>query len=78
MIPVSQHASCRSKKPKASRKPKVHKSAVPTRPEPLIPTQSNAWVIEISDKEEVLEEPEDDNNVNEEEDIEDDAQLLFL
>lgn len=37
-----------------------------------MPIQSNAQPIEISDKEEVLEELEDDNNVNEEEDIEDD------
>ena len=59
----SQHAPRRSKKPKA------HSSAVSTIPEPLLPTQSNAELVEISDKEE---EQEEDNDFDEEEDIEDD------
>jgi hypothetical protein len=59
----SQHAPRRSKKPKA------HSSAVSTIPEPLLSTQSNAELIEISDKEE---EQEEDDNADEEEDIEDD------
>jgi hypothetical protein len=59
----SQHAPRRSKKPKA------HSSAVSTLPEPLLSTQSNAELIEISDKEE---EQEEDNDIDEEEDIEDD------
>jgi hypothetical protein len=46
----------------------THSSAVSTIPEPLLSTQSNAKLIEISDKEE---EEEEDNNVDEE-DIEDD------
>jgi hypothetical protein len=60
----SQHAPRRSKKPKA------HSSAISTIPEPLLSTQNNAKLIEISDKEE--EDEEEDNDVDEEEDIEDD------
>lgn len=58
----SQHA------PHHSKKPKAHSSAVSTIPEPLLSTQSNAELIEISDKEE---EQEEDDNADEE-DIEDD------
>jgi hypothetical protein len=59
----SQHA------PRCSKKPKAHSSAVSTILEPLLSTQSNTELIEISDKEE---EQEEDNDIDKEEDIEDD------
>src|SRR5438045_3245790 len=54
--------------PHHSKKPKAYSSAVSTIPEPLLSTQSNAELIEISNKEK---EQEEDDNADEE-DIEDD------
>ena len=62
-LSLSQHAPCRSKKPRA------HPSTVSTILEPPLSIQSNTEPIEISDEEE---EGIKDNNVRDEEDIEDD------
>jgi hypothetical protein len=67
-----QHAPRRSKKPKA------HSSTVSTILDPLLSTQSNTKLIEISDKEEQQQQEEDEEDEEDkeeqeqEEDIEDD------
>ena len=63
--------------PRRSKKPKAHSSAVSTIPEPLLSTQSNAKLIEISDKEEEQEEDIEDDDAEEEEDEEEEEASPF-
>jgi TATA-binding protein-associated factor Taf7 len=59
--------------PRRSKKPKAHSSTVSTIPDPLLSTQSNAELIEISDKEEEQQQQQQQQEEEEqEEDIEDD------
>jgi len=68
-----QHAPCRSKKPKTScrsKKLKAHSSTVSTMLDPVLSTQSNTGLIEISDKEEEEQEEEQEEQEDEEDEDE--------
>jgi hypothetical protein len=58
--------------PRRFKKPKTHSSAVSAILEPPLSTQSNAELIEISDKEDEEEQEDDIEDNNTKEDIEDD------